>query len=87
MRGVILLGDPTSHGGTVVSASSQVSVHGKPVARLGDRCTCPITGHHNCVIAEGDPDVLIDGTPVAFSGHKTSCGAVLISSTSTTGRG
>ncbi|MBS1157488.1 MAG: hypothetical protein H6R07_3412 [Proteobacteria bacterium] len=87
MRGVILLGDKTSHGGTVVSASGHASVNGKQVARLGDKCTCPIKGHGNCSIAEGDSNVLVEGVPVAFDGHKTSCGAALISSTGSSGRG
>lgn len=87
MRGVILLGDKTSHGGAVVSASGHASVNGKQVARLGDKCTCPIKGHGNCSIAEGDSNVLVEGVPVAFDGHKTSCGAALISSTGSSGRG
>lgn len=79
MRHVIRLGDATSHGGAVVSASAQLEIMGRPVARLGDRCTCPKRGHDNCVIVEGDPDWLIDGVPVALEGHRTSCGAVLLS--------
>ena len=47
------------------------------VIRLGDQCACPKTGHDGCVIAEGDPNFVVDGLPVAFEGHKTSCGAVL----------
>jgi len=86
MRGVIRLGDPTSHGGKVVSASPKSTVMGLAVARQGDACTCPKRGHHNCAIAEGDPDVLIDGVPVAFEGHKTTCGADLISTIPTSGR-
>jgi uncharacterized Zn-binding protein involved in type VI secretion len=38
------------------------------------------------VIVEGDENVLIDGRAVAFDGHKTSCGAVLISSVTSSGR-
>jgi len=86
MRKIIRLGDSTSHGGKVVSATSHVTVGGLPVARLGDRCTCPKRGHNNCVIVEGDPDWTIDGIPVALEGHKISCGAVLISSAPNTGR-
>jgi uncharacterized Zn-binding protein involved in type VI secretion len=86
MRGVICLNDPTSHGGKVVSAAPRSKVMGLPVARKGDRCICPIQGHRDCVIAEGDPDVLIDGIPVAFEGHKTTCGAVLISTMPNSGR-
>lgn len=78
-RHVIRLGDPTSHGGKVVGASSNLDMFGLPVARMGDPCTCPTKGHSGCTIAEGDPDWTIDGIPVALEGHKTSCGATLIS--------
>jgi uncharacterized Zn-binding protein involved in type VI secretion len=86
MRRVIRLGDRTSHGGYVVSATSQFTVMGMDVARLGDKCTCPKKGHNNCYIVEGDPDWTIDGVPVALEGHKLSCGAVLISSMPNAGR-
>jgi len=75
---IIRLGDPTSHGGKVVSATSHLKIMDLPVARLGDACTCPLPGHNNCVIVEGDSTWLIDGIPVALEGHKTSCGAHLI---------
>jgi uncharacterized Zn-binding protein involved in type VI secretion len=78
MKRVIRLGDPTSHGGTVVSATSRYVIMGIEVARLGDSCTCPVPGHGGCVIAEGDQNWTIDGIPVALEGHKTSCGAALI---------
>ncbi|MBB5020133.1 putative Zn-binding protein involved in type VI secretion [Chitinivorax tropicus] len=85
MKGVIRLGDPTSHGGQVISASSRSLVRGKVVARVGDVCSCPIPGHGGCVIVEGHPHHLIDGIPVAYEGHHTSCGATLIASISGTG--
>jgi uncharacterized Zn-binding protein involved in type VI secretion len=82
MRNVIRLGDSTSHGGKVVSVSaSHFTVDGIPVARVGDACSCPIKGHDNCTIAEGDPHHVIDGVAVAYEGHKTTCGAALIPST------
>jgi uncharacterized Zn-binding protein involved in type VI secretion len=87
MRGVIRLNDPTSHGGRVIAAAPNSSVMGVAVARRGDRCVCPMRGHEVCVIAEGDPKVLIGGVPVAFDGHKTSCGAKLISTMPNSGRG
>lgn len=83
MKGVIRLGDSTSHGGKVIAASGTVFVHGTGVARKGDACICPIKGHSACVIVEGDPHVLVGGIPAAFHGHKTSCGATLISSAPT----
>lgn len=85
MKGVIRLGDLTSHGGKVIVASATSSVNGLAVARQGDACVCPIPGHSICVIIEGDPSVLIGGVPVAFHGHRTSCGASLISSALTSG--
>ena len=79
MRNVIRLGDPTSHGGKVESVGADYfTVDGTTVARVGDVCSCPIKGHDNCTIAEGDPDHVIDGVAVAYEGHKTTCGAGLI---------
>ncbi len=86
MRGVIRVGDSTSHGGIVKKGSQQSTVMGRAVACVGDECACPVSGHQNCTITEGDDNVLIDGRPVAFHGHKTSCGATLISSIPTSGR-
>jgi uncharacterized Zn-binding protein involved in type VI secretion len=79
MPNVIRLGDPTSHGGKVVNVSANhFTVDGIAVARVGDMCTCPITGHDGCTIAEGDPHHTVDGIAVAYDGHKTTCGAALI---------
>ena len=86
MRNVVRLNDPTSHGGKVISAAPRSTVMGVAVARKGDLCACPLPGHGVCIIVEGDPNVLVDGVPVAFHGHKTSCGASLISTVSNSGR-
>lgn len=86
MKGVVRLGDATSHGGKVSAASDSSFVNGIAVARQGDPCTCPISGHSSCVIVEGDSMVLDNGKPVAFHGHKVSCGATLISSITTSGK-
>lgn len=83
MRNVIRLGDATSHGGKVERVrASHVTVDGIPVACVGDACSCPIHGHDNCTIAEGDPGHVIDGIAVAYDGHTTTCGATLIASAS-----
>ncbi len=87
MRKVIRLGDPTTHGGSVISvAATHFTVDGIAVARIGDICTCPRKGHTNCTIIEGNPLHTIDGVPVAYEGHKTSCGAELIASAGHFGR-
>jgi uncharacterized Zn-binding protein involved in type VI secretion len=87
MRRVIRLNDPTTHGGKVIAAAPNTTVMGAAVARKGDRCFCPIKGHDVCFIAEGDPTVLIDGVPVAFDGHATTCGAKLMSTVPKSGIG
>lgn len=88
-RPFIVLGDQTDHGGVVVEASMMTDTHGKGLARVGDRVTCPIRGHGTTVIVTGDPTMIIDGKPAARHGDKCACGATLISSqfVSTVGEG
>ena len=81
MRKIIRLGDRTTHGGRVVSCKAEhFKVNGRPAACVGDKCLCPMPGHGTCTIIEGDSRHTIDGRPVAYEGHKTSCGATLLAS-------
>ena len=75
---LITLGDKTSHGGSVLEASGHSDCGGTPIARMGDKVSCPI--HGNTTIASGDVTMIVDGKPVARNGDKTACGATLISS-------
>jgi uncharacterized Zn-binding protein involved in type VI secretion len=81
---LILLGDKTTHGGTVIEASAESSVGGVRIARVGDMVACPIRGHGTCPIVTGDPTMMMDGKPVARAGDVTACGAQLIPSQATT---
>lgn len=84
MPNVIRLNDPTSHGGKVASVTAtHFTVGGIAVARVGDKCTCPL--HGDGTITEGDPHHTIDGVRVAYEGHATSCGATLKSTLSNFG--
>lgn len=76
----IVVGDTTSHGGKVISGSpwSTWSAAEIPLARKGDKVTCPQCDPHLFEIAEGFADSLDFGAPVALEGHKTTCGATLI---------
>jgi uncharacterized Zn-binding protein involved in type VI secretion len=75
---IIRVGDPTDHGGKVLSSSApQARVAGIAIALKGDPCSCPHRGHQPCFIAEGDENHKINGVPVAYEGCKTTCGAVL----------
>lgn len=79
-RGVIRLGDHTTRGCAVVQVTAgQFAVLGRPVARVGDLCKCAQPGGTICRIIEGDSQHTVHGLPVAYHGHKTSCGATLIS--------
>ena len=84
MPNVIRIGDPTSHGGKVVSSSVRhFTVDGIAVVVVGDECMCPMQGHQNCKVASGNSTHTINGKAVAYDGDKTTCGASLISTVST----
>lgn len=88
-RKIIVVGDPTDHGGRVISGSPSHRIGNKAIARLGDMVDCPKrypnrSPHGVNAIVEGEPDLLIDGIPVALAGHKTACGCSLIGTSSAT---
>jgi uncharacterized Zn-binding protein involved in type VI secretion len=84
MQNVIRVGDPTSHGGKVISSSvSHFNVSGKPVVVVGDDCMCPLQGHQNCKVASGSSTHTVNGKAVAYDGDKTTCGATLVSTIGT----
>lgn len=74
---IIVLGDKTDHGGTVITAGSTTDTNGFPWARKGDMVSCP-----KCKgifpIAQGDTNFISDGAAVAYHGCKVACGAILI---------
>ncbi|WP_082814762.1 PAAR domain-containing protein [Collimonas fungivorans] len=84
---IIRLGDKTTHGGVVISASSIHLIHGLGIARVGDMVTCPMPGHGINPIIEGSPTFTIDGRQVALHGHHSACGCALISSIPTASQG
>ena len=76
---IIRLGDSTSHGGKVLEGSQTDICHGKPIAFIGHKVSCPkCSGSHT--IVEGVQTTTIFGKGVAVAGMKTSCGATLIAS-------
>lgn len=79
-RGLVLLGDRTTHGGKVISASSAITVNGKKVALIGDWVSCPIPGHGVNSILEGFPQRTNNGKAVAVDGCLCQCGCQVISS-------
>lgn len=80
MKGIIRIGDKTTHGGQVLAGSSTMIFQGIGVARIGDPVSCPIPGHGPTKIIEGHPTIMDNGLQVAFHGHKCACGCTLITS-------
>lgn len=81
-RGLVLLGDKTTHGGSVISASSTITVNGKKAALVGDMVSCPVGGHGTNPIVEGMPQRTCGGRAVVIDGCKCQCGCQVISSAS-----
>ncbi|MYM97410.1 PAAR domain-containing protein [Duganella vulcania] len=77
---VVRLGDATSHGGKVITASPAHRIGGIGIARVGDMVTCPLPGHGVNAIVEGAATYLISGRMVALHGHRGACGCSLIAS-------
>lgn len=69
----IVLGDPTSGGGTVITGSAFTDIDGIPVARVNDSATCP-THLGTFPIVDGDSTTIIDGQAVAVHGSTLACG-------------
>ena len=83
-RPLIVMGDKTSHGGTVISADLTVDINGKNVARFGDMTVCPKC-KGTFPITSGPSD-LVDGSGNGYARHmdSTACGAKLLSGQITT---
>ena len=80
-RGVIRIGDKTSHGGTVLSASSGTVVMGKLAALKDDMSVCPQCKGKFALKPDG-AGARHEGKSYAYHGDLTECGARLISSLS-----
>ncbi len=82
---IIVVGDMTDHGGTVISGSSLHEVSGKPIARLGDLVACPMLypggkPHGINKIVTAHSSITVHGIGVAVQNCTTECGSKLIGS-------
>lgn len=75
-RMAIVVGDTTTHGGTVVSGYAGATVEGKSVAHVGSDVMCTL--HGPTQIVSGRAGWTVDSKAVAAAGDRTSCGATLI---------
>ncbi|WP_039784506.1 PAAR domain-containing protein [Herbaspirillum huttiense] len=75
------LGDKTSHGGEVISASDTLKAMGKGVALEGDMTQCPQCKGQFAIQPNGGGSTRKHhGKQVAYHGDTTACGASLIAS-------
>lgn len=79
MKAPVLLGDATSHGGKVITASSTFDIGGRPAALLYDIVSCPEHGD-NPIIEAGD-GLIDEDRPTVVDRCRTRCGSYVIAST------
>lgn len=72
---IVVLGDMTSHGGQVISASSGIELAGKKAALLNDMASCPLHGPN--AIIECNMQYEEQGRGIVADGCLTACGAVV----------
>lgn len=77
---IIRIGDFTTHGGRVLTGSSDVLAGAKGVAHVGSLVSCPL--HPGIqTITTGNSTVLVNGQPIATELNSLcSCGATCLSS-------
>lgn len=77
-RPFIVLGDTSSHGGSVQSATTGFTVNGVAVAGQGDIFECPL--HGTVAIQAAGRGMRANGKTPARDGDTASCGASLVAS-------
>ena len=84
-RKVALLGDSSSHGGSISSSNQDgtVKAEGKVIPVQGAILSCPIHGPQP-INSNLDEDWLINGKKVVLDGSQAACGAIIIASSTKT---
>lgn len=73
----ILVGDTTTHGGTIVQGVYTHTVDRAPMVVTGHKFNCPQCGREATLI--GSSHVMVNGQRRVMHGDKTTCGALVIS--------
>lgn len=79
-NGLVLLGEKTTHGSEVISASSNYTIKGIKNAVVGDLVSCSVEVHGANPINEGSPKRSSNGRTMVVDGCKCQCGCRVISS-------
>jgi uncharacterized Zn-binding protein involved in type VI secretion len=78
-RPLIVMGDKTSHGGSVISADMTSDLNGKYMARVNDMTVCPKCKGIFAITSGADDMKDGAGNSYARHGDSTACGAKLLS--------
>ena len=76
----IVMGDKTSHGGTVITGDITSTMYGKAMTRSGDMTICPKCKGAFPILKSNS--IVVDGEGNTYARHmdKTACGAYLLAS-------
>ena len=77
-KGLVRIGDPSDHGGSMISAGSIVTAGGKLLCVDQDMHSCPIRGHGVTPVT-GTSKVKSAGKKILRIGDTAGCGATLVS--------
>jgi uncharacterized Zn-binding protein involved in type VI secretion len=80
-RRIAVLGDTSSHGGSVISAGGKFRIGGKWVVVDGDVHACP-KRHHGITPISGTGSVKSGGRRAVVDGDSAACGASINASSS-----
>lgn len=83
MSALIRLGDPSDHGGRMVSASGKATINGVVGCVSGDMHVCPIKNHGTTSVT-GTSKLTSNGIRHIRVGDVAGCGAVLVSGSGNT---
>src|SRR6185437_6493965 len=83
LGGLLRLGDPSSHGGVMITASGPDNTmdHGVDCCVEGDLHACPIEGHGVTPVSPTFFTVITNGIIQLHGGDIAGCGAILFSTT------
>lgn len=77
-KNTVRLGDSTTHGGEVITATSSTIIEGHPAALMGDLVSCPRHGVNK--IIEGSKNCFSDGKAIVVHFCLCECGCRVLSS-------
>lgn len=76
MSKIVRLGDPSDHGGSMISATGKFKINGKTVCVNGDLHSCPIKDHGVTPVTS-TKTLKSNGKSVIKVGSVAGCGAVI----------